>query len=229
MESSTLYAPNVTKIVKKNGLSEAIERTDRNIINSILQQFPSKENVFSVNNLNSRVVCLFRDLQTVSYSTLQKIYVLSEKVKKINIMMKRRCVEVQIVKDNQKIPVKIKKRPNIQEIEQCANKFLDKQNIHKSDRRVCAEIVKLLYKMTWGGVACKLTMNLFGDTYQFQVGSLRRISYQQMTSLKKISDLISDIHVNFNSKLLTFKVVRCNEYITLNEIKNNISVKKQKV
>ena len=111
----------------------------------------------------------------------------------------------------------------------CAKSFLKLQNVHQSDQRLCEEIVKLLYKFTWGGVASIVHIDLFGDTYHFKVEKLRKLSFQQLNLLHKLSDLVSNIKFDFKQKLLTFKVTRTNEYITMNDLSNNIQLKKQKV
>ncbi len=220
-------APLITRINESDILKEDIERTDRNIIQSILSQFKIDKHIFSVNNLNTRLVCIFQKLKSIRFETLQKIYLLSDKIKVINILFPSKSLEVQIYKNNtEKKNVKIRKRPNIKEIDLCAMKFIEASNVHKSDRRVCVEIVKLLYKWTFGTVACKVQMDLFGDTYHCKIFKLRTISFQQLNSLTKLSDLINDIEIDYIQKMLSFKVTRTNEYITLNELNSR---KKQKI
>lgn len=229
METSTIR-PAVTAIVPaKDVLRNELDRNERNIIQSIVAQFKHKESTFSINNLKTRVVCLFRQLNELTFETMQQIYVLSDKIKSMNVFIYNGCMEVQIYKNDAKMPVKIKRRPNIKEIEMCAKSFLKLQNVHQSDQRLCEEIVKLLYKFTWGGVASIVHIDLFGDTYHFKVEKLRKLSFQQLNLLHKLSDLVSNIKFDFKQKLLTFKVTRTNEYITMNDLSNNIQLKKQKV
>lgn len=223
MEPNTIQpyvAPQtITKVKHNDILNDNIERVDRNIIQSIVAQFPNKEIVFSVNNLSSRIVCIFKQMQCLDFHTLHKIYLLSDKIKVINAMIHANALEIQIHKvDAERAPVTIKKRPNTLEIETCATKFVEKVNMHKSDNRLCLELVKLLYKWTWGTVACKVDVNLFGDTYHYTVSSLRNVSFKQLNVLNKLSDLVTDIQVNFKQNWLAFKVTRTNEYITLSEI-----------
>jgi len=215
-------APIITQIRKENMLRGNIERADRNIIQSIIAQLENEKCIFSLNNLSSRLVCIFRELQFIRFDTLKKIYLLSDKIKVIKVTLRSKSLQVQIFKsENDRERVLIKKRPNMSEIEACANKFITKMKIHKSDSRLCLEIVKLLYKWTWGKAACKVEMKLYGDTYDCKISNLQDVTFQQLQLLSKLSDLITEIQVNFNSKLLTFKVTRTNEYITLNEINNN--------
>lgn len=224
MESNSLQPyvkpQTITKIKTYDLLDDNIERVDRNIIQSILTQFPDKETVFSVNNLNTRIVCIFKNMNNIDFHTLHKIYILSDKIKLIHVLIHANALEIQIHKvDAERAPVTIKKRPNILEIETCATKFIEQAKIHKSDSRMCLEVVKLLYKWTWGTAACKVEINLFGDTYHFTVSSLRKVSFQQLNVLNKLSDLVTDIEVNLKEKWLSFKVTRTNEYITLSEVK----------
>ena len=227
MKATAIAAPpTITQLSTEDKLRGNIERADRNIIQSILAQFKKEKSIFSLNTLNSRLVCIFRELSYLKYETLHKIYLLSDKIKVIDVALASKALEVQIHKNAEKKQVLIKRRPNTTEIESCAKQFIEKINVDKSDMRLCLEIVKLLYKWTWGKAACKVEMNLFGDSYNCKIYNLRRVSFQQLKMLSKLSDLITDINIDFKNKWLTFKVTRTNEYITLNELSNR---KKQKL
>ena len=173
-----------------------------------------------MNDLRSRIVCIFKQINNITFEKLKEIYLLGDKILKINVKLLNKLLVVEIKKDVFKREVTIKhNRPNMELIEKCTEKILESNNVEKSDYRICYAIVTLLFKWTWGKLAANIKMDLAGGEYTFTVSKLRTIDYNQLSALDKVHDAVHSINVNFQRSLLTFKVTRTKEYINQHESK----------
>jgi len=195
-----------------------LDTNSKNVVQSVVKTL-NNDSVVSVNDLKSRMVCIFKQIEKLSFEKLKEIYLLGEKIIKIEIKLLNKSLVVEIKKDAYKKKVVIVKRPDMAVIEKCTNVIVKKSNIEKGDSRICYEIIKLIFKWTWGKLAANIKIDLTGGEYTFTISNLRIINYSQLSCLDKIHDAIHSIDIHFKSSVLTFKVTRTNEYINQHESK----------
>lgn len=200
-------------------LLQKLDTDSKNVVQSVVQTL-NNNSVVSVNDLNSRMVCIFKQINNITFAKLKEIYLLGDKILKINVKLLNKSLVVEIKKDVYKRQVTIKhSRPNMVLIEKCTEKILKSNGIEKSDYRICYEIVKLIFKWTWGKLAANIKMEVSGGEYTFTVSNLRVVDYNQLSALDKVHDAVHSIQINFIRSLLTFKVTRTKEYINQHESK----------
>ena len=220
---STAISNSLIPYNNRDVLNNNLETTHKNIIQSILEIVNNFKNVIiSVNNLNTKLVCTFRNIEVIEYEKLKQIYLLGNQIQKMTIYFINQFLQVNIKKNNFKKDITIKrKKVDLGRIDLFTRKILDQHNIPECDSRMCFEVVRLIFKWTWGKLAAKIDIQVQGGEYLFKVYKLRTLTYSQLQYLVKVHDAIKGVLIDLKNSVLSFKVVRSNEYIT-----NNTKIKK---
>lgn len=196
-----------------------LDINSKNVVQSVVKTLDN-DSVVSVNDLKTRMVCIFKRMEKLSFGKLKEIYLLGEKILKIELKLLTKTLVVEIKKDAYRNKITISnRRPDMNVIEKYTNEIVKKGNIEKGDSRICYEIIKLIFKWTWGKLAANINIELRGGEYTFTITNLRTINYSQLSCLDKIHDAIHSINIDFKNSMLTFKVTRTNEYINQHESK----------
>jgi hypothetical protein len=194
-------------------MDNEMETIHRNLIQSILNLLEENA-VIRVTQLPSRILCLITKVRHMSFTDLKRIYLLGEKVKALNVHFKTKLIEVHIKKKDQRKKIVIQKsRPKASVLETCSKRVLKEQHVDESDYRMCFEIVKMIFRWTWGKVAAGIRIEQKGGEYVFEIKNLRSVTFNQLSELNKMHDAVSNINLLLYQGVLRFKVTRTNEYI----------------
>ena len=190
---------------------KSIENEDQNVIFSLLECISvGKEITYSYKIFPKYIILTISDMEQSSLELLTKLYLVSDRVKGMQIDFRASTLVIKIKKMNAELKVEIKKRIQYEKekAEQHSTEFVSKNDIRDEDKRLVKEIVMLFYKWTWHSAACDIRIDKVGDHYKFKVHNLLTISYNQVKKLDSIGSWIEKIHFDFKLAVLSFDVSR---------------------
>ena len=203
------HAPVVLKSHDKMDMKN-VENEDKTIIYNILHTLSQNGDViFSYKIFPKSIFLTLSKLQTLDYSMLEKMYMVSERIENITMNLRKKNVVV-LIKKRSDTQIKIRKREvcNKQMAEASASNFVYKNNIRKEDKRVFTAIIKHFFAWTWKSVACHIELEKEGDHYKVQVTSLMAIDYKKLRTLDQMGPWIRDMHLDLEGAVLSFEVSR---------------------
>jgi len=216
MESRPISNSNALKPYTNDDVMYDLQTTHKNVISSVVNTI-GKNIVVGVSDLPTRVICAFKNMESIAFEKLKQVYLLGKSIDRMTILFMVRQLIVEVKKESSKPSIiKIKKdRPTMKKVDAYVSKFLKNSDINATDERVVSEIIKMFFRWTWGKLAAKIKVSRTGGKYLFAVFNLRTLSYSNLSQLAKVHDSVKNINVNFKLKTLHFEVVCADEYISL--------------
>ena len=215
MEPRPISNSNALKPYTNDDVMYDLQTTHKNVISSVVNTI-GKNIIVGVSDLPTRVICAFKNMDSISFEKLKQVYLLGKSIDRMTILFMVGQLIVEVKKESSRSSILIKKdRPTMKKVDAYVEKFLKGSDIHASDERVVSEIIKLFFRWTWQKLAAKIKVTRSGGKYSFEIFNLRTLSYSNLSQLAKVHDSVSNIIVNFKLKTLHFEVVCADEYISL--------------
>lgn len=198
-----------------------LEEEDRRVIQTVANKVKTIHDttMFSTKTLPSRVILKFVGILKVKLEDLRLVNICNHRIRDIRLVVNQGSVQVELRR-------KISGKPVIKKREQSVG--LDKTILRKtvgsflashasivrdSDKRVIEAVLECILRWTWQKAAAEVDCRRVGDNYHFKVERLQSVSLNQLESLCDLGDYVRDLELNFETKVLSFLVLRTNAYI----------------
>lgn len=189
---------------------------DQTVIFNLLKTLSGEKKVsFSFKTFPQHIFLTVSDVDKLDLKMLQRVYLVSERVKQISLDFRNKRLIIKIHKANALIKPKIRKRKVVdkKETELAAELFLKDKDIRSEDKRLVKAIVTMFLNWTWNSVACNIEIKKEGDVYRFVVENLMQIAYDQLKQLEALG-WVFDVEMQFkDASVLTFNVSRAESII----------------
>lgn len=197
-----------------------LEEEERRAIQIVAKKVKSihEGTMFSTKTLPSRVIIKFVGLPFVTIEDLRLVNISNHRIRCMQLMVNQGCLIVEVRRKTQK-PV-IKKRLESIGLDKATlrntvTKFLNSHAtvVRESDRRVVHAVLECILRWTWKKAAAEVECKRDGDNYEFKVKKLQCVTFRQLETLCDLGEYVRDLSLNFNTRVLSFLVLRTNAYI----------------
>lgn len=220
--SSSIVPVSPEKIHSFGGLEEE----DRRVIQTVAKKVKSIHagTMFSTKTLPSRVIVKFVGIPSVSIDDLRLINISDSRIRGIQLVVNQGNLLVELRRKRQK-PV-IKKRVERLGLDKATLQStiktflkLHAKVVRESDQRVIEAVLGCILRWTWRKAAAEVECKRDGDNYEFKVSRLQSVSFVQLEGLCDLGEYVCDMSLDFNTKVLSFLVLRASTYIQSSQAK----------
>ena len=198
-----------------------LEEEDRRVIQNVAKKVKSmhETTMFSTKALPSRILLKFVGILKVTVQDLRLINICNNRIRDVRLVVNQGTVHVELRRQRHGKPVIKKHRQNVGPDKATLRKTVDSylrsnaSTVRDSDKRVIEAVLECILRWTWQKAAAEVDCRRVGDNYYFKVERLQSVSLNQLESLCDLGDYVRDLEMNFETKVLSFFVLRTNAYI----------------
>ena len=203
-----------------------LEEEDRRAIQTVAKKVKSihEATMFSTKTLPSRVIVKFVGIPHISIEDLRLINISNHRIRGIQLMVNQGRLLVELRRKTQKPTIKKRiERLGLDKttLRNTVRHFLDAHAkvVRESDRRVIEAVLECILRWTWRKAAAEVECKREGDNYEFRIEKLQVVSFGQLETLCDLGDYVRNLSLNFDTKVLSFLVLRTNTYIDNSQAK----------
>lgn len=230
MEPTTVFSTNALVSARTNAIVPVapekvhsfgdLEEEERRAIQIVAKKVKSihQTTMFSTKTLPSRLIIKFVGIPSIGIEELRLINISNHRIRAIQLMVNQGTLLVELRRKVERPTIK-KRIEHLgldkATLRQTIGSFLKshKKIVRDSDKRVIEAVLECILRWTWKKAAAEVECKREGDNYTIKVEKLQSISFRQLEGLCDLGEYVRDLSMNFNTKVLSFLVLRSNTYI----------------